>query len=77
MKKLMDNDKDLMKNGSGYIDPTAYVAIKNAENEAVSGEDYARFYKFLDTIFNICELSGYHLEGRIEVKDKKTGKIWR
>ena len=27
--------------------------------------------------FTICELSGFHIEERIIVKDKKTGRIWR
>lgn len=62
---------DLMKNGSGYLDPTAYEAIKNADGDA------ERFHKLLDVIFAICELSGFHLEGRIVLKDKKTGKVWR
>lgn len=61
---------DLRKNGSGCPDPTAYEAIKNAENDG-------RFYKLLSAIFNICELSDFHLEEHIVVKDKRTGKIWR
>ena len=70
-KSNKSNDKDLKRNGSGYVDPTAYEAITNIENEG------DRFYKLLETIFNICELSGFHLEERIVVKDKKTGKVWR
>ena len=62
---------DLLKNGSGYKDPTAYKAIKEVDHES------ARFYKLLETIFSICELAGFHVEGRIVLKDKKTGKIWR
>lgn len=62
---------DIRKNASGYSDPTAYQAIKNIENE----DD--KFHKLLDTIFNICELSGFHLEERIVLKDKNTGKVYR
>lgn len=62
---------NLCKNGSGYDDPTAYKAIRSMQ------QDEARFRKLMDTIFNVCELSGFHLEGRIVVKDKKTGRIWR
>jgi hypothetical protein len=69
----IENEK-LKRNGSGYPDPTAYAAIKNVD--ASSTSTY-RFYKLLEIIFNICELSGFHLEERIVVKDKKTGKIWR
>lgn len=67
----MTRDDDIRKNASGYSDPTAYQAIKNIENE----DD--KFYKLLDTIFNICELSGFHLEERIVLKDKNTGKVYR
>lgn len=62
---------NLYKNASGCDDPTAYKAIKTVQ------QDEARFRKLMETIFNICELSGFHLEGRIVVKDKKTGRIWR
>lgn len=62
---------NLKKNGEGYSDPTAYKAIKAAEEETV------KFQKLLDTIFNICKLSGFHIEGRITIKSKNTGRIWR
>ena len=61
-------------NASGYIDPTAYEAIRNADREANAER---RYKKLLSTIFYICDLAGFHIEGRIEIKDKKTGKVWR
>lgn len=67
----MVND-DMRKNSEEYSDPTVYNALKNIEKD---GDE--RFHKLLDTIFTICELSGFHIEERIIVKDKKTGKIWR
>lgn len=48
---------------------------KILDEEEVANDD--RFHKLLDTIFSICELSGFHIEERIIIKDKKTGKIWR
>ena len=63
--------KDPRKNASGCFDPTAYEAIKNLEKE-----DEA-FHKLLHTIFNICELSGFQIEGRIVLVDKHSGKVWR
>ena len=62
---------DLKTNGSGYSDPTAYEAMLRFEKE---NED---FEKLLRTIFNICELSGFHIEERIVIRSKKTGRIWR
>ena len=64
------NDRDLRKNAEGYPDPTAYEAIKNIEAEE-------RFNKLLYTIFNICELSGFRIEGRIVLIDEVTGKVYR
>lgn len=69
------SDRELRKNGEGYSDPTAYRAIKNVEGTV--DPDEVRFRKLLAAIFNICELAGFHLEGRIEVTDKRTGKVWR
>lgn len=66
----MSNDKGLKYNAEGYVDPTAYKAIKRAEADD-------RFNKFLSVIFDVCELSGYHLEERIVVKDLRTGEIRR
>ncbi len=65
------NDRDLRKNAEEYSDPTAYEAIKNIDKED------KRFHKLLHTIFNICELSGFQIEGRIVLVEKKTGRIWR
>lgn len=36
-----------------------------------------RFYKFLDTIYKIAQLSGFRIEGRIVVKDIHTGKVFK
>ena len=72
----MDDERYLKVNGSGYPDPTAYRAIKNIEKKEFN-EESERFYKLLYAIFNICELSDFCIEGRIQVKDKRTGKVWR
>ena len=65
------SDHDLKRNGSGYFDPTAYAAIKNIE------EENERFHKLLHTIFTICELADFEIDGRITLIDKRTGKVWR
>ena len=72
---------DLMKNAEGYPDPTAGLAmlstLKILETNKLLKESDERFHKLLNIIFDICELSGFHIENRITVKDKKTGKIYR
>lgn len=64
-------NRDPRKNSEGYSDPTAYNAIRNIEKED------EKFHKLLHTIFDICELSGFEIEGRIVLIDKKSGRIWR
>lgn len=78
---------DLKQNAEGYPDPTAYFAIKKADRDyearilgadfGSNYEDAERFHKLLESIFTICELSDFHIEGRIVIKDKRTGKVWR
>lgn len=47
------------KNKEGYSDPTAYEALRKID------EEDARFHRLLDTIFYLCELAGFRIEGRI------------
>lgn len=67
----MTKDKNSKRNASGCYDLTAHKAIEN-----VSREDES-FNKLLRTIFNICELAGFEVSGRIVLIDKRTGRIWR
>lgn len=63
--------RDPRKNAEGYLDLTPYEAIQNIENED------ERFRKVLWIIREICNLTGFRIEGRIVLTDKKTGKTWR
>lgn len=67
----MNNKSDVSKNTSGYSDPTVAEAITHAD------EAYDRFNKLLGIIFKLCDISGFHLESKIIVRDNKTGKILR
>ena len=60
--------KDDRKNAEGY-------AIKNVEQE--QDKDDVRFHQLLNTLFSLCELADFHIEGRVVLKDKRTGKVWR
>ena len=71
MKKTVVTDKLSRKNAEGYPDPTAYEAVKDADEELM------RFRKLMGAIYRICELSDFQLEEHIVVKDKRTGKVWR
>lgn len=76
MNEEIKND---VRNPEHYIDTTPYQAINNMEKAAslktTSGKN-ARFYKLLYTIFSVCELAGFELQGRVRLKDKRTGKIY-
>lgn len=61
---------DIRKNGEGYSDPTAYQVLKREQEEE-------RFRRLMATIFYICENAGFHIEERLVIKDKRTGRIWR
>ena len=74
--ETINNDR---KNSEGYDDPTVFAAMKSMQNMKVvrkDSEDYIRFKKLLKMIFEVCELADFHVEGRITLKDRKTGKIW-
>lgn len=64
-------DGNPRKNASWYSDPTAYEAIRNIDKED------ERFYKLLHTLFYICEMAGFKIEGRVTFVDKETGRVWR
>lgn len=65
------SDRNLRKNAEGYSDSTAYEALRNIEKED------ERFHRLLHTIFYLCELAGFSIEGRIVLVDKSNGRIWR
>lgn len=64
-------DRDLRRNASGCFDPTAYQAIKNIDRENEN------FHKLLHTIFEIVDSYDFEVEGRIILRDRNTGKVWR
>lgn len=68
----MANTTNPRRNAEGYSDPTAYEALKNIERE----ED-ERFHRLLHTLFYLCELADFKIEGRIILVDKRNGRVWR
>lgn len=67
----MGNNGKPWLNNSGYPDPTAYEAMKRVNLV----DDNA--HKVITTIKNILDLSGFELIGRIQIRHKKSGKIFR
>lgn len=64
-------DRNIKYNKEGYRDPTAYQVLKKDQREE------ERFKRLMATIFYICENAGFHIEERIVIKDKRTGRIWK
>ena len=59
------------KNLEGYSDPTATEVI-----EKISTEE-ERFHRLLHTIFYLCDIAGFQIEGRLILTDKTSGRTWR
>lgn len=72
--------------GGDGVTAAKYTYVKEPANEfeyntrkTTEDSDYEqrRVNSLLHVIFKICELSGFWVEERIVLKDRKTGKIWR
>lgn len=66
---------DLLYNGSGLPDPTAYEAIKHVEGERDTEKE--RYLRLRGCILRICEIGGFKIEGPLVLKDLRNGKVWR
>lgn len=66
-------DKELFYNGSGCADPTAYNAIRKVEHDRAV-ENVNRLIKEIKAL--ITE-NGFVLLNRIELKDEKSGIVFK
>lgn len=71
----MGNNGKPWLNNSGCPDPTAYEAMKNIQREESKADHDV--HVVITTIKNILDLSGFDLVGRIQLRHKKTGKIYK
>ena len=65
---------DPRRNAEGYLDVTAYLGTKNViqENEAErKNKDLIHTFRLL------ADMAGFEIVGRITIKHKKTGRIFR
>ena len=74
----MGNNGKPWLNGSGYYDPTAYEAMKQIQTEAnrLNHVDN-NAHMVVTTIKNILDLAGFELVERIQIRHKKSGKIYK
>lgn len=80
----MAKNDNLAKNAEGYPDPTACKAIRKVDRERDGALDDATWWysknrldDLLDCLKYIIDASDFELQGRIVLKDKKTGKVWK
>ncbi len=66
---------NLKRNTEGYSDPTAYEGLKSIIAEEAILEKKVNF--LIKIIKFIITESGFELLNRIEIKDSKTGRIFR
>lgn len=64
-------EKSDMYNKSGCVDTVAFEVLRREEAET------QRFNKLLRTIFSLCEIAGFRVENRIELRDLRTNKLWK
>ena len=64
-------DKDPRKNASGCSDPTAYQAMMNINHEEEA------FKKLFRTLRYICNVAGFEFDGRIRIRNKESGRVYK
>lgn len=67
----MSRKENIFYNTEGYSDPTAYNTLKKEEYEE------KKLNKLIYSLKRTIELNGFELLNRIELKDKKSGRIFK
>lgn len=70
----MSDRNDLKYNAEGYIDLTAYAALKSIINDEKAEKKAAYLVSVLKFII---KESGFDLMNRIELRHKQTGRVFR
>ncbi len=76
----MANNKDPRRNESGCMDLTAYEAIKKVDREGKKhskNERNEEVFTAIKLVKNMLRKFDLIVISRIEIKDKRTGKIYR
>ncbi|MCC0653656.1 MULTISPECIES: hypothetical protein [unclassified Clostridioides] len=62
---------DIRHNKSGYLDSTAYEAIKKVDKEK------QEVNVLIELIKKMAKIAGFEIVGRIELRNKKTGVLYK
>lgn len=63
------------RNSEGYVDPTAYHGMKNVVREEAKQD--AAVHDLVHHIRYIVGLAGFEVTGRITLKHKESGKVFK
>ena len=69
--RILFKEKDPRKNASGCSDLTAYNAIQNVD------EEEEEFKKLLRTLRYICNVAGFEFDGRVCIRNKESGRVYK
>ena len=75
MNKIFGRKSNPYFNHEAYPDPTPYHAIKSLEKE--ESEINKQIHNLMHIIKAITDLTDFEIVGRIELKHKKSGKIYK
>lgn len=64
---------DPRRNAEGYLDVTAHLGTKNVIQE----ENERKNKDLIHTFRLLADMAGFEIVGRITIKHKKTGRIFR
>lgn len=67
--------KDPRKNAEGYTDPTAYNGMKKVVREEDDADKRAS--ELVGVLKFIIRAAGFELIERIQLKDRRTGRVYR
>ncbi|HBG3258964.1 TPA: hypothetical protein KP562_003207 [Clostridioides difficile] len=65
------NEVDIRRNKSGYLDSTAYEAIRKIDKEK------QKVNALIELIKKMAKIAGFEIVGRIELRNKKTGVLYK
>ena len=71
LNRMQHNTKNNKTNAEGYLDPTASAAISNVTEEEKSLNLLIYVLKY------IIDRAGFELVGRIVLKNKQSGRVYR
>ncbi len=76
---MSDDTRLPLRNAEGYMDTTAHDALTNVMRDKQAELDAAdlRCNRLIKSIKTLIDLAGFDLTGRVEMKDRKTGRIYR